>query len=61
MAHVGSSHVEVVNEVTYLAACITCDRSSESNILLHIGIARNCEVSSSTHHKDRKGEAKSRK
>jgi len=39
---VGSSQVEVVNEFTYLMASTTCDGSSESEILWHIGIARNC-------------------
>ena len=42
MVHVGSSQVEVVNEFTYLGACITCDGSSESEILRRIGIVRNC-------------------
>jgi len=31
----------MVNELTYLAACTTCDGSSESEILQHTGIARN--------------------
>ena len=53
MAHVSSSQVEVVNEVTYFGTCTTCD-CSKSKILLHIGIARNCELSSSTHYEDRK-------
>jgi len=42
MVHVGSSQVEVVNEFTYLAACTTCDGSSESEIFRCVGIARNC-------------------
>jgi len=42
VVHVGSSEVEVVNEFTYLGACTTDDGSSESEILRHIGIARNC-------------------
>ena len=42
MVHVGSSQVEVVNEFTYLGACTTCDGTSESEILQHIDIARNC-------------------
>jgi len=42
VVHVGSSQLEVVNEFTYLAACTTCDISSESEILRRIDIVRNC-------------------
>jgi len=42
MDRVGSSQVGVVNELTYLGACTTCDGSSESEILRRIGIVRNC-------------------